>query len=355
MLNAHRVQLGRWRQLLKERRIWNSTGQPLRAGLLLDSPPVLYVKFNDVSWRWQIAALGERFREPGLLLVGFLWLQNVRTVRQMAEVKRLCAQHLPGWEMIILCNSEPEVALYQGTSLRAELFNQNALLDEYVYDVDPSVPKEFEAIYDGQLIRFKRHHLAYGLESLALISYKYDLNYDPSYGKKVVSDLSGSTWINNPLDPDYRTLSDREVAHQLNRARVGLCLSEEEGSMYASTQYLLCGLTVVTTRSRGGRDGMFNSTDCVYVEDRAEAVAAGVREALAWQLEPSQVRARVLERMRQHRARLIEIVQDYLQRRQAPLNYAEVFAAHFSNKLLAVRPLEELKPFPAANPVRPRL
>lgn len=346
MINELRVSLGRWRQMIKERIIWGRTGKPLRAGLLLDAPPVLYVKFNDVAWRWQILELGRKFREPGLLLIGFLWLQNERTAKWMLEVRKLCAKHLPGWEIVILCNSEPEVALYINTPLRAELFNQNSLLDESIYNIDPEVTKEFDAIYDGQLIRFKRHHLAYEVRSLALISYKYDMNYDPSYGRKVVSDLSHATWINNPLDPNYRKLTDTEVARQYNRARVGLCLSEEEGSMYASTQYLLCGLPLVTTKSRGGRDGMFNEIDCIYVPDTASAVASAVREAIARQLAPSAVRARVLGKMQQHRSKLIAVVQDYLRRRGCEVDFAEIFSRHFSNKLLAVKPMEELKMFP---------
>ncbi|HEU5078236.1 MAG TPA: hypothetical protein VFT72_03450 [Opitutaceae bacterium] len=349
MLDELRVSVGRWRQMIKERIIWGRTGKPLRAGLLLDEPPVLYVKFNDVAWRWQIVELGRKLQGPGLLLVGFLWLQNERTVKWMREVKTLCAKHLPGWEIVILCNSEPEVSLYANSDLRAELFNQNSLLDETIYKIDPSVPKEFDAIYDGQLIRFKRHHLAYDVRSLALISYKYDMNYDPSYGRKVVSDLSHATWINNPLDPNYRKLTDAEVAHQYNRARVGLCLSAEEGSMYASTQYLLCGLPLVTTKSRGGRDGMFNEIDCIYVLDTASAVAAAVKEAISRQLDPADVRRRVLEKMEQHRARLITIVQDYLRRRGSEKNFAEIFSRHFTNKLLAVKPMEELKMFPAKN------
>ena len=322
-------------------------GRPLRAGLLLDDPPVLYIKFNDVSWRWQIKALGEKFSQPGLLLVGFLWLQNDRTARWMHQVKALCAKHLPGWEMIVLCNSQIGIDLYKGTSIRAELFNQNSLLDESIYNVDTSVAKEFDAIYDGQLIRFKRHHLAYQVESLALISYKYDMNYDPSYGRKVVSDLAKATWINNPIDPNYRKLTDTEVAHHYNRARVGLCLSSEEGSMYASAQYLLCGLPIVTTKSRGGRDGMFNPADCIYVEDTPESVARGVKEAISRNLNPAEVRARVLEKMQVHRAHLIGIVQEYLDKRSSKVAFAEVFHRHFTNKLLVVKPMAELKMFPA--------
>ena len=117
--------------------------------------------------------------------------------------------------------------------------------------------------------------------------------------------------------------------------------------MYASTQYLLCGLPLITTKSRGGRDGMFNELDCIYVPDTPGAVAAAVKEAISRQLKPEDVRRRVLEKMREHRKKLIGIVQDYLQRRGSDKIFAEIFSRHFTNKLLAVKPMEELKMFSA--------
>ena len=50
-------------------------------------------------------------------------------------------------------------------------------------------------------------------------------------------------------------LSLRRQRH-LNRARVGLCLSAREGAMFASMEYLLSGLPIVTTPSMGGRDSL---------------------------------------------------------------------------------------------------
>ena len=51
-----------------------------------------------------------------------------------------------------------------------------------------------------------------------------------------------------------RDLNTEEVRRILVQSRCGLALSAQEGAMYASGEYLLAGLPVVTTRSRGGRD-----------------------------------------------------------------------------------------------------
>ena len=61
-----------------------------------------------------------------------------------------------------------------------------------------------------------------------------------------------------------------------NESYSGLCLSAEEGGMHASMEYLLSGLPIVTTRSRGGRDFFFNEVNSVIVEDEATSVAIAV-------------------------------------------------------------------------------
>ncbi len=60
-------------------------------------------------------------------------------------------------------------------------------------------------------------------------------------------------------DPPTLYLNSWEVARKLNACRVGMCLSETEGAMFAAVEYLLCGLPVVSTPSQGGRDVWFDS------------------------------------------------------------------------------------------------
>jgi glycosyltransferase involved in cell wall biosynthesis len=78
----------------------------------------------------------------------------------------------------------------------------------------------------------------------------------------------------------YKNLLATEVAEVLNRCRVGLILSEEEGICSASCDYLLCGLPVVSTPSRGGRDEFYDSENCIIVEPSSTAVAEAVAEWL---------------------------------------------------------------------------
>lgn len=106
-------------------------------------------------------------------------------------------------------------------------------------------------------------------------------------------------------------LGPAEIVRANTRARVGLCLSEVEGAMLASIQYLLCGLPVVTTPSRGGRAVFFDAQNSVVVTPEPKAVAAGVRELITRKIDPSAIRGRTIERMAEHRQRLIACVEDF--------------------------------------------
>jgi glycosyltransferase involved in cell wall biosynthesis len=88
--------------------------------------------------------------------------------------------------------------------------------------------------------------------------------------------------------------------------------------MFASIEYLLCGLPVVTTRSIGGRDVFFDPAYVEWVEDDPEAVAQGVRNLIARAPEPEFIRARTLARMEEHRQRLRTFLKEVIPPFEAP-------------------------------------
>jgi hypothetical protein len=99
--------------------------------------------------------------------------------------------------------------------------------------------------------------------------------------------------------------------------------------MRASMEYLLCGLAVVTTPSRGGRARYLVPPLAATVEPDADAVAEGVTRLVAAALDPGWVRESTLTMLRADRQAFEraadEIVQDY-----APglrLSFAEFAAA----------------------------
>jgi glycosyltransferase involved in cell wall biosynthesis len=82
--------------------------------------------------------------------------------------------------------------------------------------------------------------------------------------------------------------------------------------MYASIEYLLCGLPIVSTRSVGGRETYFDDRYCGIVEDAPDAVAAAVRDAIASQIPPQFVRGETLRRLERDRKAFVTYI-DQLQ------------------------------------------
>jgi hypothetical protein len=80
--------------------------------------------------------------------------------------------------------------------------------------------------------------------------------------------------------------------------------------MYASIQYLLAGLPVVTTASIGGRDEFFDPAYVRWVPDDQEAVAHAVDELVELELDPQMIREATLAKVGKHRARLQAWIQD---------------------------------------------
>ena len=76
--------------------------------------------------------------------------------------------------------------------------------------------------------------------------------------------------------------------------------------MFASMEYLMCGLPVVTTPNRGGRNRYFTPRNSRLVDPRPDAVAAAVAEYVATPPDPFVIRDEVLELVRRDRLAYVQ-------------------------------------------------
>ena len=119
---------------------------------------------------------------------------------------------------------------------------------------------------------FKRHELAAEVANLALLHAQFKEPPPESHAYGVRNALKDAHWFNDDSIGRYRLLGPSEINEAYNECKTGLCLSAEEGAMYASIQYLLAGVPVVSTRSGGGRDTFFDPRTTLIVDDNATAV-----------------------------------------------------------------------------------
>lgn len=147
---------------------------------------------------------------------------------------------------------------------RAEQLSHNLLCSPEVFHPTGESEMRYAAVYNGAAALYKRLELARDIQSLLVIS------------RTVPDDNQLRQW--GVSHAEIKTSITREQINALlNVSSCGLALSAEEGAMLASTEYLLAGLPIVTTPSRGGRAEWYNSNNHLLVDPNPQAVAEAVR------------------------------------------------------------------------------
>jgi len=218
--------------------------------------------------------------------------------------------------LVFICNTAEERDRLVEGGLRALLLNKNFLVSDRIFRPLPHVEVEFDAIYNARFDPLKRHELAGEIENLAYLSYDDPANTAES--RQEQRELFLRLMEQHPnhvlLNPTDETLPVRlppdEVNVALNRAAVGLCLSRMEGANYASMEYLLAGLPVVSTPSIGGREVYFDPEFCIVCDPDPPAVRQAVESLRSRRIPREYVRERTLAKIEPERRRFLALLDE---------------------------------------------
>lgn len=283
---------------------------------LLHTDPVIMFAFD-----WELhdsasavrAILAQLPAGRSYLLVGNSWTltkkHHLKRTKNLVDELTQRSKHLVA---SLMANTFEEGIIWESLAGTAIHCGHSALLREDCYYPISDQPKQFDAIYDGRWANYKRHQLASQIQSLALIAVPGAMatSTTGNYSQRARAALAHATWLKSPWEEQLEYLSAAAVNDAYNRAKVGLCLSRQEGAMFASAQYLLAGLPVVTTQNAGGRDEFFDKQFVRWAEDDPRAVADAVAELSQLNLQPYAIRESVLARITQHRNRLLQFIQN---------------------------------------------
>jgi glycosyltransferase involved in cell wall biosynthesis len=222
----------------------------------------------------------------------------------------------------------------QARGVPAILTSHNSLVDERVHRILPEVPKRYDAIYVARMSRWKRHLLARRIPRLLVIGGVASPDAFASYHREVQAGLPQADFM--PIQPTG-WVATQQVTEHANSARVGLCLSAAEGAMYASIEYLLCGLPVVSTYNRGGRNEFLNPEYCRLVLDDPQAVADAVQELIDLAPSAEYIRRQTLLRMYAHRENFVQLVQNIFEAEGVQRDFRSIFEKGFYMKMQAWR------------------
>lgn len=204
--------------------------------------------------------------------------------------------------LIVIANELSEARWLRLVGVESYAISHNIHVREGFFCPREGLPKRYDAVYSAQLAAFKRLALAKSIPKICVVTYmngaqEWNLHdYEPA--------LRHAVFNRTFIPPE-------QVRDIYNASAVGLALSAKEGAMFASMEYLMCGLPVVTTRNRGGRNRYLTPCNSRVVAARPDAVARAVAAYVASPPETAAIRKETLGLM--HRDRLAYV--DILRRR----------------------------------------
>lgn len=326
-------------------RVWPTPwldGDTSYYGVWSERPPIFFMPsfvHNDALAQTMDPLFDRLSDERAWFFVLQFWhRERPRDATVILDWERTHRSSYPLHQFVHLCNTERQTEVFSSAGLDALFCSHNCLVDERVFYPRTDVERRFDAVFDARINRFKRHELAADVESLALLYARAKHNTEPVHVWRIRRALAHAHDFNREAGQGrYRALDAPAIADRLAMCRVGLCLSAVEGANFASMQYLMSGLTVVSTASEGGRDVFFDPRTTMIVEADPAAVRRGVAEMVSRTVDAEDVRATTMSIVDQHRRRLKQRLQRIYDSEGIQANVDDEWDTRFFDKMMSNR------------------
>jgi hypothetical protein len=216
------------------------------------------------------------------------------------------------FNIVILANSLEEKLFFEKKVSCDVLFcNHNAFLDENKYKIYNSLNKKYDMVIDSAFHEYKNVNIAKKIQNTIHIGYfKY---IKRNTNDKVVPNFGV---LANFKNDKYIKLDKQIINIYYNQSLIGGIFSECEGACFASSQYLLCGLPVISIKSVGGRDIWYNEYNSIICENNEDSVYEAVELAksklISGEFNREKIREIHLKQMDEHRNTLINYINKML-------------------------------------------
>jgi Iap family predicted aminopeptidase len=211
------------------------------------------------------------------------------------------------YNIIILANSLEEKVFFEKKINSDVLFcNHNAFLNENNYTIYNSI-KKYDLVIDSAFHEYKNVNIAKKIQNTIHIGYF-------KYSKRNIDDkvVPNFGTLANFTNVDYKKLEKPQINIYYNQSLIGGIFSECEGACFASSQYLLCGLPVISIKSVGGRDIWYNEYNSIICENNEDSVYESIELAkskiISGEFNREKIRELHLKQMDKHRNKLIDYI-----------------------------------------------
>jgi len=268
------------------------------------------------NWLW-LKKYHTKFRKNDFFFVQLGWYFDEYLVRECNHIFEILG--LRKDRFIFMFPDFPAKTLFEYYGFQGDLVNHNCFLDENLFHIKSS-EKKYDAIYTARLSPFKRHHLASKIGNLALVA--------GNTSTKLIEELPPHSFIND------KHLLPEQVIDIISESKVGIILSDFEGACYSSSEYLLCGIPVVSTRSHGGRDVWYNSYNSIICDPTPESVADAVKKLASLKRKPEEIRSMHIHQSQYFQQNFINLFQKSLTLGSDHIDAKEYFKDNYKHKLL---------------------
>jgi glycosyltransferase involved in cell wall biosynthesis len=298
--------------------VWPNKSFPFRLYFDDEKARIFIIENLQHNFDW-LKKFSPKFRRNDHFFVVLGWHYRRSLVEEASKMFE--ALDLNKDNFHILFNDPSEEGLFKAYGFAGETVNHNAFLDETLVMRPLSVDKKYDAIYVARLVEWKRHSLAAEVGNLALVA-------GNTHGAAAAAVVPPHAYLNSA------PLTAEDVCKKINESCCGLVLSEEEGASFASSEYLLCGVPVVSTFSKGGRDVWYNEYNSRVVSPSPAAVKEGVEFFVANPRDPAIIRDQHIQQANQYRENFIGLLHRTLLGCEIDyIDAAKYFKAHFFHKM----------------------
>jgi len=270
------------------------------------------------NWNW-LSAYYDKIKPTDIFFVYCGWYHSPHFAKEAEKI--FSELKLNKKNFIFMYNSPKEKVNFSEYGFEGLMINQNCWLDEkLIMQVKPEVEKIYDAIYVARLSAFKRHELANSVTNLALVA-------GINHGNPETKNLPQHMFMNDIQ------LSAHEVCGKINESKCGLILSAVEGACFSSSEYLLCGIPVVSTHCEGGRDTWYDDYNSKVVEPDPRKIKDAVDFFVANPRDPYRIRNDHIAKAQSYRNIFIRKLGDIFNTYGIDMDSRKYFEDNFIHKL----------------------
>ena len=258
----------------------------------------------------------------------------------METINQRCEKLAPKFDVktqMIYCSPNEQVHQYIKKSGYASiLLNHNCFLDYNKFLLKEGQDREYNAVINSRPFWWKRIYLAENVKNLAYIAGKDWANDENSW-------TGYKDWNNVSV---FHKIPYYEVNEIYNKSMCGLVLSGctgdnhqklMEGANYSSSEYLFCGLPVVSTKSQGGREYWFDEKNSIICDPSAQSVKESVELIIEklnnGEMNRAEIRQTQIQKMNEMRKNFITKTQEIFNDKKIDENSSKYFDDNYFHKM----------------------